>query len=148
MSQSEVSTKRKLISPENLHISSFVIVKDPVSKILFLKAGSSHPLEFRKGKLVLPASMLGYGEHPREGAKRILREQLENAENLEPKFLEMQSYLGSHWDLCFVYEVVDKEGKVKTHAPFESATFYDRNSLPRQEIASDHLELLDNIQVH
>lgn len=146
MSNPESLTKRKQISPENLHISSFVIVKGPDSKILLLKAGSNHPLEFRKGKLLLPASMLGYGEHPLESAKRILEEQLENAENLELKFLEMQSYLGAHWDLCFVYEAIDKEGKIKTLAPFESATFHDRRSLPRKEIANDHLELIDSLQ--
>ena len=97
-----------------------------------MKAGSNHPLEFRRGKLVLPASMLGFGEHPSEGA-----------ENLEPKFLEMQSHLGAHWDLCLVYE-----GKVKSRASFESETFYDKKSLPRKEIAADHLELIDSLKMH
>ena len=59
----------------------------------------------------------------------------------------MQSYLGNHWDLCFLYECEDKEGKIKAKsAMFESASYYDLNSLPRNEMSGDHLELIDALQ--
>ena len=109
------STKSKQISPESLHISSFLLVKNG-SKVLLLKAGPNHRLEFRRGKIILPGAVLAYGEDPKEGAKRVARDQLENSEGLEPKLLEMQSYLGNHWDLCFLYECEDKEGKNQSKA--------------------------------
>ena len=145
------STKRKQISPENLHISSFIIVRknDDDSRILFLKASQNHPLPFRRRKLLLPAGMLAYGEHPKDAAQRILRDQLENSGNVgEPRFLEMQSYLGAHWDICFVFECKDTGGRVKgSKSPnFEGASYHDRNSLPRSEIAPDHLEVLDSLK--
>ncbi|MHB8567902.1 MAG: hypothetical protein ACYC7D_14020 [Nitrososphaerales archaeon] len=137
-------SKRKRISPENLHISTFILVKKD-SKLLLLKAGSKHPLAFRRGKQLLPASMLGFGEHPLDSAKRILKDQLENAENLDPKFVEMQSYLGAHWDLCFVYECEDRDGLAKARDPFEGSSYYSLQSLPRNEIAGDHLEVIDGL---
>src|SRR5208282_3966671 len=144
---------RKEISPDNLHISSFVIVKKGKSpegqrSILLLKAGDKYPVSFRRGKLLLPASILTYGEKPKEGARRILRNQLQdNAGLKEPEFLTMQSYLGAHWDIVFLFETThDGAGQAPAPKdPFVEASFYSLDALPRIEIAEDHLEVIDQM---
>lgn len=140
---------RKEISPENLHISSFVIARrasDGDKSILLLKAGDKHPLSFRRGKLLLPATILAYGEKPREGARRALREQLQNTTVKALEFLGMQSYLGAHWDIVILFGTrLDVGAKVAPNGPFVEAAFYDANNLPRAEIAEDHLEVIDEM---
>lgn len=141
---------RKEISPENLHISSFVVVKGAGrdDSALFLRAGDKHPLSFRRGKFLLPAVILKYGEKPREGAKRALRDQLNSADGVEePEFLTMQSYLGAHWDIVFVFQAWAREGVTGfvPKEPFTQAIFRELADLPRGEIAEDHLEVLDEV---
>lgn len=143
-----VGTRRRRvrISDENLHISSFAIVRDGKGSILLLRAGDSHPLSFRRGKLVLPAVMLQYGEGPKAAAKRAVTTQLEGAGELEPKFKEIQSYLGSHWDLCFVYDLDGRLGtSLKAKPPFVDASYYRVDALPRASIAADHLEVIEGL---
>ncbi|MDA4112314.1 MAG: hypothetical protein OK439_07210, partial [Thaumarchaeota archaeon] len=80
--------------------------------------------------------------------KRILGEQLNNSEYLEPTFLSMQSYLGAHWDIVFVFECHLVEGKpaLTGKEPFVGTSFLKLSALPRHEIAEDHLEVLDELK--
>ncbi|MDA4122825.1 MAG: NUDIX hydrolase [Thaumarchaeota archaeon] len=141
---------RKEISPENLHISSFVIVRNEIGdegeSILLLRAGDKHPLSFRRGKLMLPSVILRYGENPREGARRVLRDQLKDPKDLhDPEFFSMQSYLGAHWDIVFLFNSRQNEGAQDPIAkePYVEAAFYEVKNLPRSEIVEDHLEVID-----
>jgi len=147
---------RREISPESLHISSFVIVKKKTTgksnregepSILLLRAGDRHPLSFRRGKLLLPAAILSYGEQPRAAARRILREQLGNPEGLgDPEFLKLLSYVGAHWDIVVLFQAwFDGEDLDQPKEPFVNGDFYDVNSLPRKEMAEDHLEVIDSM---
>ncbi|MDA4112860.1 MAG: NUDIX hydrolase [Thaumarchaeota archaeon] len=136
--------KRMRISEENLHISAFAMVGDSRGSILLVRAGSSHPLSFRRGKLLLPASMLQFGERPMAAAKRALTAQLDGADALEPEFREIQSYIGSHWDLCFVYDADGRNApKLSAKSPYTDASYYRLDALPRDAIAEDHLEIID-----
>jgi len=144
---------RKKISPDNLHISSFVIVRKETRaeeelSILLLRSGEKHPLSFRRGKLLLPATILRYGENPREGARRALSEQLGDLKRLkDPEFFGMQSYLGTHWDLVFLFNTRLEDGGmfVQPREPFVEAAFHDVKKLMRNEIAEDHLEVIDEM---
>jgi hypothetical protein len=142
---SRTGRRRTRISDENLHISAFALIWDGKGSILLVEAGNDHPLSFRRGKLLLPASMLQFGEWPLAAAKRAVATQLEGGEGLEPKFREIQSYLGSHWDLCFVYDFDGKGAKLKAKPPFVKASFHSLSALPRTSIATDHLEVIDGL---
>jgi hypothetical protein len=137
---------RMRISDENLHISSFAIVRRAPGTLLLIKATEAHPLSFRRGKLLLPATMLQFGEKPSRAAERVLATQLSGAEGLKQNFAEMQSYMGSHWDICFVYDF-DAKGvrNIAAKPPYTEATFYSVGSLPRALIAEDHLEVIDGV---
>ncbi len=141
-------TLRRRITDSSLHISAFLLVKRGNGSILLLKAGNSHPVSFRRGKLLLPATMLNFGEDPEEAVRRILRDQIVHAEGLQPKFLEIQSYLGGHWDICFVYESAASDSKTDLgpKQPYIESAFYSISSLPTTEIALDHLEVIDGLQ--
>jgi len=147
---------RKEISPDNLHISSFVVVKRATVEsdeegqsqpILLLRAGDKHPLSFRRGKLLLPATLLSYGEQPKAAARRILKEQLGSPDGLrDPEFMKLVSYLGAHWDLVIVFQALfHGEDLIQPREPFVQSGFYDINALPRAEIAQDHLEVIDSV---
>jgi hypothetical protein len=150
-------TKRaggRQISPANLHISSFVVAKkkagsnDEDYSILFLRAGDKHPLSFRRGKLLLPSTILNFGEKPRDAARRALASQLTNTDLFEdPQLLTMQSYYGAHWDIVFLYETWMKDGAqgISAKEPYIETSFYPANGLPRSEISEDHLEVLDEM---
>ncbi|MDA4111820.1 MAG: hypothetical protein OK439_04735, partial [Thaumarchaeota archaeon] len=105
--------KRARMNNENLHISDFILVRkqSDSDSVLFLKAGDKFPVSFKRGKWLIPAAILDFGESPKKFGKRILGEQLNNSEYLEPTFLSMQSYLGAHWDIVFVFECHLVEGK-------------------------------------
>jgi len=142
--------KRTRLDNQDLHISTFILVRknDDKDSVLFVKAGPQFPVSFKRGKWLLPAAILDFGEKPKEVAKRVLTEQLDNAEYLEPKFLSMQSYFGAHWDIVFIFESQLETGKPMPTAKssFTGASFHNLNSLPRQEIAEDHLEVLDELK--
>jgi hypothetical protein len=139
-------SKRMRISAESLHISAFAIVGDGSGSILLAKAGDAHPLSFRRGKLLLPATMLQFGERPPAAAKRALTTELDGAEALEPQFREIQSYMGSHWDLCFIYDADGrKAAKLSAKSPYVDASYYRLDTLPRDAIAEDHLEVIDGL---
>jgi hypothetical protein len=137
---------RRRISDENLHISAFTIVSDGRGSILLVKAGEGHPVSFRRGQLLLPATFLQFGERPATAAKRALTTQLSGAEALEPRFREIQSYMGSHWDLCLVYDFDgQKATKLSPKAPYVEASYYKLSDLPRGAMAEDHLEVIDGL---
>ena len=146
------STRRE-ISPNSLHISSFVIVKkkedsDKDYSMLLLRAGEKHPLSFRRGKLVLPSTILEYGEKPRDAARRALKQQLANPESLQdPQFLNMQTYYGAHWDIVFLFEawMVDGANEITSKEPYVGANFYSVYALPRKEVSEDHLDVIDEL---
>jgi len=142
--------KRTRLSNENLHISDFVLVRksDDSDSVLFLKAGEKFPVSFKRGKWLLPAAILDYGEVPKTVAKRILGEQLENAEYLSPTYLSMQSYLGAHWDIVFIFECNLEKGKPAPtfKGPFVGTAFHNLSALPKHEIAEDHLEVLEALK--
>ena len=142
--RSHVQRKRTRISEENLHISAFAIVGDGKGSILLLKAGDAHPLSFRRGNLLLPEVILEFGEWPFTAAKRAVTSQLDGAEPLEPKFREIQSYMGGHWDLCFVYDFDGRKAqKLTAKSPYVEASYYRLSALPRDVIAPDHLEVIE-----
>jgi hypothetical protein len=140
--------KRMRMDQENLHISSFVMPKDSEGSILFLRAGPKHPVSFKRDKYLLPATILSYGEVPKVSAQRVLGEQIKGAEDLKVSFVTFQSYLGAHWDIVFLFETNIDDGRKKLLLPREPYTelgFFKMSSLPRQEIAEDHLEVLDEL---
>jgi hypothetical protein len=145
--ESLLGSGRRRISDESLHISSFVVVKREPGTVLLIKATDAHPLTFRRGELLLPATMLHFGEKPDQAAERALATQLSGAEGLKHKFMDIQSYMGNHWDICFVYEF-DAGGaaEIKATPPYADAAFYRLDSLPRGSIAEDHLEVIDGLR--
>jgi len=121
-------------------------VKREPDEVLLIKATDAHPLSFRRGKLMLPATMLHYGERPSHAAKRALTTELTGMEDLEDKFVDIQSYVGSHWDIVFVFEFKTPEGaEVTAKPPYANAAFYDVASLPKDLIAEDHLEVIEGL---
>ena len=131
----------------NLHVSSFNIVRDR-DFVLFLRSDDKYPIAFKRGKLLLPAAIADYGESPREVAKTSLREQVNGTEELKPKFLSLQSYMGAHWDLVLIFESQLSHGRENLSAkgPFTEIQFHKLDSsLPRTEIAEDHLEVIDGL---
>ena len=142
--------KHARMSNENLHISDFILVRkhSESDSVLFLKAGEKFPVSFKRGKWLLPAAILDYGESPKQFAKKLLVEQLDNVDYLDPTFLSMQSYLGAHWDIVFVFECHLGEGKPAPTAkePFIGISSHKLSALPKHEIAEDHLEVLDELK--
>jgi ADP-ribose pyrophosphatase YjhB (NUDIX family) len=133
-----VSVKKKTTEGSN---------KEGDLSILLLRAGDRHPLSFRRGKLLLPATILSYGEQPRAAARRIMQEQLGNPERLgDPEFLKLLSYVGAHWDIVILFQALFDGGDlIQPKEPFVQGSFYNINALPRKEIAEDHLEVIDSM---
>lgn len=137
---------RMRISDENLHISAFDIVKSGPDSILLVRATDSHPLTFRRGKLMLPATILRYGEKPADAAQRAIDSQLSGIDRVTHKFADLQSFMGSHWDIVIVFQFDLPPGsKVTAKPPYSDAAFYQMSSLPRDAIAEDHLEVIDGL---
>ena len=98
--------------------------------------------EYTAGKWVFPSAIINYGEDPELAIERIIKEQLGTPPK-NVKLLDVQSYGGKHWDLCFVYEVIiDRVGKLS--ADLDMAAYFSRKKLP-PEFRSDHLEVLDGL---
>lgn len=139
--------KRERMDGQNLHISVFILLRKDAGddSVLFLKAGPNYPVSFKRGKWLLPAAIIDFGEKPKDVVKRVLGEQLANVDYLTPVYVSMQSYLGAHWDIVFVFEARLDQTKPRpmTKGPFVDVAFHRLDSLPREEIAEDHLEVLD-----
>jgi hypothetical protein len=146
-----IPKRERLDGQTNLHISAFNLVrksiKDPNS-VLFVKAGPKFPVSFKREKWLLPAAIMDFGEKPREVAKRVLDEQMTNVDYLVPNYLSMQSYFGAHWDIVFIFESMLDGSKITPapKEPFIGVTFHDLDSLPKHEIAEDHLEVLEELK--
>lgn len=143
--------KRTRLGEQDLHISTFNFVrKSPKenNSLIFVKAGPKFPVSFKRGKWLLPAAIMDFGEVPKNVAKRVVSEQLTNTDYLVPNYLSMQSYLGAHWDIVFIFESMLDESNPSPAAkdPFVGVSFFNLDSLPRQEIAEDHLEVLDEFK--
>lgn len=142
--------KRERMDERNLHISAFNIVRKSAREkdtILFVKAGPKFPVSFKRGKWLLPAAIMDFGEVPKDVAKRILTEQLTSVDYLAPSYLSMQSYYGAHWDIVFIFESILNETKPipMPKEPFVGVTFYKLDSLPKTEIAEDNVEVLEEL---
>ena len=142
--------KRTRADERNLHISDFNIVRKSAKdkdSVLFVRAGPKFPVSFKRGKWLLPAAIMDFGEKPKDVAKRILMEQLTNVDYLVPSYLSMQSYLGAHWDIVFVFESVLDESKPlpAPKEPFEGVAFHNLHLLPKNEIAEDHMEVISGL---
>jgi hypothetical protein len=141
--------KRERLDGQNLHISDFNIVRKSSKDdaVLFVKAGPHYPVSFKREKWLLPAAIIDFGEKPRDISKRVLTEQLTNVDYLAPTYLSMQSYLGAHWDIVFLFESILDETKPAPVAkpPFTGISFHRLDKLPRVEIAEDHMDVLDEL---
>ena len=143
---SEGGWSKMRISNENLHISAFVLVKPDPNSVLLLKATDAHPLSFRRGKLMLPATILQFGENPADAAQRAVSAQLSGMEGVGHKFVDFQSFMGSHWDIVTVFEFdPSATAKIVAKSPYADAAFYKLNALPRASMAEDHLEVIDGL---
>ncbi len=139
---------RMRISDENLHISAFDLIKPDADSVLLVKATDAHPLTFRRGKLMLPSTILRFGEKPADAAQRAVDSQLSGAEVATRKFADLQSFMGSHWDIVIVFEFDLPAGaRVTAKPPYSEAAFYKMSSLPRMSIAEDHLEVIDGLDL-
>ena len=141
--------KRERMDSQNLHISAFNVVRKSLKddSVLFVKAGPKFPVSFKRGKWLLPAAIMDFGEKPKDVAKRVLTEQMTNVDYLTPNYMSMQSYLGAHWDIVFLFESRLDETKPVPAAkePFIGVSFHHLDSIPRHEIAEDHLEVLNEL---
>ena len=143
--------KRERMGERDLHISAFNLVRKSAKEkdsILFVKAGPNFPVSFKRGKWLMPAAIMDFGEKPKDVAKRVLNEQLTGVEYLAPNYISMQSYFGAHWDIVFIFESQLDDTKPRPNAkePFVGVDFHNINSLPKNEIAEDHLEVLDEFK--
>jgi ADP-ribose pyrophosphatase YjhB (NUDIX family) len=126
-------------SEEMVHISSFARVRNG-DEILLVKKNKP---DYTAGKWVFPSSIINFGEDPGLAIERIVKEQL-GVSPTGVKLLDVQSYGGKHWDLCFVYEVtIDRVGKLS--ADIDTAAYFGRKKLP-PEFRSDHLEVLNGLE--
>ncbi len=145
-SSSDGGWNRMRISDENLHISAFVLVKPDPDSVLLVRATDAHPLGFRRGMLLLPATILRFGEKPADAAQRAVDTQLSGMEGVSHRFVDFQSFMGSHWDIVTVFEFdPPPTAKINAKPPFADAAFYKLSSLPRASIAEDHLEVIDGL---
>ena len=128
------------LTPTSLHISSFVFVKKGTT-IALLKASNQHYLEFRRGKWLIPSTVLKIPEHPDDCALRVLRDQL-GIEKPKLKFVNVQSHYSDHWDICFIYETQTAK-PLKASNLFDEVKFFPAKKLPQESMAQDHVEVVD-----
>lgn len=137
--------------PSGVCLSSFVIIRKGKG---FLMGRIAKPELWRKkwnlpqtsipwdSKWLIPASHLKYGEHPKDGAKRILKEML-GVSSYGLKFMECQSHLSEdgHWDLCFLYEAQLKE-KIETEPWFLELRYRDPVKMSPKDFGRGHEDAL------
>jgi hypothetical protein len=134
---------------EDLHISSFVLAKNPSKdSVVLLRAGPNYAIPFKRSKLLLPARILSFGENPRHVAETLVPEQIAGIQKgIKVDFVTLQSYLGAHWDIVFLFEtLIDSIDNLKPNLPFTELGLYKLSNLPTGEIAEDHLEVLDELK--
>ena len=79
----------------------------------------------------LPNDGLNHGEHPNEGAKRILKEHL-GIENLNPKLAQIESFFGNDksWHLIFDYVAYLSSMKMTKGGEVTEAAWFEFDKLP------------------
>lgn len=117
---------------EAVHISSFVIAKNGDKILMLRKPDRKNEIHWH-----LPARLLNYGEHPDDAAKEICKEWL--GVNEIPKFVEVQTFLAHHWDICFVYEIKPSKVSIKQ---FKEYNFFDKNEMPWDDIGNSHADVI------
>ena len=139
--------RSRMDGSERLHISSFVMAKNHSNQVLFLRASKDYPVSFKRGKLLLPATIVNYGENPRQVAIDLLDKQFSGVTYPKMIFTSMQSYLGAHWDLVVLFQAwfEGEDLQIQPREPFVQGGFYDVRTLPRAEIAGDHMEVIDSM---
>ena len=125
--------KFNLRAPDQLHISSFLFVRNKQKKILLEKVAKDFEGS-AAGKWIIPGVILKFGEHADEAAKRIFTEELEIP--LRPLRLhQIQSHLdhGDHWDLIFIYECdpIAASRLAKPAKGIEKLEYHDPRRLPK-----------------
>lgn len=103
--------------------------------------------DYAAGSWTIPGAIIGYGEHPEDAVKRIVKEQLgADVTGGNPKLLQIQSYGDKHWDLCFVYDVhIDKVGNLAQTV--ERAEYFDLSKFP-PELSAGSKDVLDKLNIH
>lgn len=107
----------QLTPEQGLCVSTFLLIRKGDALLL----GKVIRPDIVKGKWVLPASQLLYGEHPDDSVRRILKEQL-NTEPEAVSYRGLWSFADRHWDLCFVYDV-DVRGEPRPLSEAEGAKY-------------------------
>lgn len=138
-------------------LSSFVVLKRK-NAILFSKVGDVKTWTDRfalppkeslwRGKWLLPACHLKYGEHPDDAARRILREMI-GIDRFSLSSAQMQSHLTlgeevagtNHWDVCFVYSASTRE-KVEKQPWFQELEFLVPSKVRPSQIGRSQADVL------
>jgi ADP-ribose pyrophosphatase YjhB (NUDIX family) len=91
---------------------------------------------------MLPSSHLILGEDPRQGASRILREQLGLIDQpVEgPRVFSEVTGASNHWDLEFVF--LGERSNAPSHEAWSELKFVDLTRTRREEIARFHEDIL------
>lgn len=106
----------------------------------------------REEAWLLPATHLLMEESPDHSAQRIAREWA-GLEGRRPTFVMVQSHLrpfrmkpsdplGNHWDICFVYEVVEAGMPRKIKPWWSRMRFVPRTEIRDMKIGRGHLDIL------
>ncbi len=87
----------------------------------------------------LPNDDLRHVEHPENGAKRILKEQL-GIENPSLKLVEIESFIGDNksWHLIFDYLAFPISKDIKKNEPIAEAQWFEIEKLPSPQEFAHH----------
>ncbi|MCS7142922.1 MAG: NUDIX hydrolase [Aigarchaeota archaeon] len=100
----------------------------------------------------LPATHLKIGEHPTDGAKRIVEKQL-GVKDYDLRLLEVQSHTGEssmykgqlHWDICFVYSA-ELRGEPKANEYVAEVQYRKIDEVGVNDLGSGHGWVLDQVR--
>ena len=96
-------------------VQSQILNRDSNGKVMVEKLPST---DHSRGGFHIPGIMLKYGEHPEDGAHRVLTEELEVADR-PVRLIDVQSHAGekNSWYLIFLFEnnILHKEGIIILH---------------------------------
>ncbi|MCZ6613877.1 MAG: NUDIX hydrolase [Thaumarchaeota archaeon] len=125
--------KHDFNAPDQLHVSSFVFIRNKKGEILLEKIAKDFEGP-AAGKWVIPGLVLKFGEHPDEGAKRVFVEELEI--KARPfRFYQNQSHLetNGHWDILYIYEsdAIPESQLRKPAKGIDKFQYYNPAKLPK-----------------
>ncbi len=115
-------------------VSHVAVIHD--NKALLLKYRDPSQYDGQTGWF-LPNDSLKHVEHPEEGAKRILREQL-GIQNVPLKLVQIESFVGDNgsWHLIFDYEAHPPATSITPNKDIAKAEWVEIDKLPpNQEFA-------------